>query len=547
MYRVFVFLLIVNFHIVIGGEASENNHGMVTSAHSLASQVGLEVLQNGGNAIDAAVAVMFALPIVEPWASGLGGGGFLIVKMKNETDAVLIDYRERVPGEVNVKLFYRDSESFKYHAYTGYRSICVPGVVAGANVILKRFGTMDPAQILAPVIRLAKNGFPISFNFYKQITDYYDLIDLNRTTSELYYPNYLPVSEGDTLNRPDLASFYEQLADNGFQDFYNGEIATSIANDIQLNNGLITLSDLNLYNPKYRSVLRGSYHDYEVITTPPPSYGGGALIELLHVLQGYNLRKMGLNSGEYIHVFVEALKHVLKDRELYGGDPDFQPIRIEKFLTDVRAREIRNNIDSLAANYVDYHPAVSPFECENASHVSIIDGDGNVVSFTNSINFYFGSGVTHPEYGILFNNGLFNFSQDSTNLNVIAPNKRSASSMAPTLVLKDGKPFLILGSSGGPRTIAVLAQIIVAVIDFDLGIQKAIDLPRFFFEDGEVQMETRIESQNIEYLKNLGHEINLKTDYNTYFGIAQGIQIDESGQSYIGGADPRGEGTAVGY
>ncbi|MBD3290069.1 gamma-glutamyltransferase, partial [candidate division KSB1 bacterium] len=482
------FLIIALFlTTIIRGEESNENQQMVTTAHHLATAAATTVLQHGGNAVDAAIAAMFALPIVEPWASGLGGGGFAIVQMKNDSVPLVLDYREQAPEEANPALLYRDSESFRFYAYTGYRSICVPGMVAGAEFLLNKYGSINLAQILQPVIELARNGFPVSFKFYKKITQYYDLIDMNSATSSIYYPHYLPIGEGEVLTREDLAVLYETIIEKGLTDFYHGSIADKIADDFHLNTALLTRNDLSSYSLKTRKPVNGNYKGYEIISVPPPGYGGAALIELLQILEGFDLKEMHFNSGEYVHVFIEALKHVLNDRETYAADPDFEPVSCENFLTPARAQLVRSKIDTLSASPTRVSPVASKYESENASHVSIVDSEGNCVAFTNTINFYFGSGVTHPRYGILFNNGLFNFSQDSLNINAVEPGKRSVSSMAPTIVMRNDKPLLVLGSSGGARTISTLANIIIAVTVFEMPLQQAIDAPRFFYEDGKVQ------------------------------------------------------------
>lgn len=542
LLTVIIVITVFLSNTTVKGDDSTINQEMVTTAHYLATEVGYKILKSGGNAVDAAIAVMFTLPIVEPWASGLGGGGFAVVKMKSHSEPLIIDYREQAPLEANPTLLYRDDESFRYYAYTGYRSICVPGMIAGAELLLNKYGSLSLKEILQPAIEIARQGVPVSYKFYKKITEYYDLIDMNKTTSSIYYPNYLPIGQGEILMREDLAKLYEKIIEKGLSDFYRGEIADNIVEDIRKNSGLITIKDLNLYSPKIRKPARGNYKGYEIVTVPPPGYGGSALIELLKILQGFDLKAMGFNSGEYVHVFVEALKHVIKDRESYAGDPDFESVRYDNYVTDQHAQTLRSQIDTLSVANFPIPTVASKYESENASHASVYDRNGNCVAFTNTINFFFGSGVTHPAHGILYNNGLFNFSQDSLNINAVEPGKRSVSSTAPTIVLRDEKPVLVLGSSGGARLISTLANIIIGVTDFNMSIDEAIDAPRFYYEDGKIQMETRIESVTIEYLKQLGHEVNLKTDYNGYFGIAQGIRIDNTDGQLTGAADPRGEG-----
>ncbi len=526
------------------GESVDNAKGMVVSASPLASKVGIEILRQGGNAVDAAVGVMFALSIVEPWASGMGGGGFMLIQMSSQDQPVVIDYREQVPLKAKPELFYRTDESFQYYAYSGFRSICVPGMIAGAEMAIRKYGTLNLSKILTPVIELARKGFPVSAQFSKTVVKYYDLLEMNRTTSLIYLPDWYPLQQGTILKREDLAITLEMLTIKGLRDFYQGQMAQDVAEEIDRNNGMLTLADLNSYQPIERRPIAGRYRGYDIWTVPAPGTGGAALIELLHILEDFDLPKLGFNSGDCIHLFIESLKIVLKDRENYSGDPQFRILSQEPFVLKNHASAMRTKIDINKA-----HPVNLPesLESGNATHVSIIDPQGNTVSLTQTNNFYFGSGVSHPKYGVLFNNGLYNFSRDSLHMNAIAPNKRSASSMAPTIVLKNGRPFLILGSSGASRTISTLALIISSVIDFNMDIQQALDAPRFHYEDDKIQLETRIESEAIDRLKALGHQVNLKTDFHPYFGIVHGILIDPiSGASY-GGADLRGEGKAEAF
>jgi len=544
--RRYIYIIIFLFLFDLS-TASGKDSAMVATANPIVSQIGSEILKEGGNAVDAAVAVMFALSVVEPWASGLGGGGFMLIKMQNSAQPVVIDFRERAPIGADPQLFYRDSETFRYYAYTGFRSICVPGTVAGADLALSRFGTKKINEVLEPVIQLARKGFTVSDRFNKIITTYYDLIEMNRATSIIYLPDWLPLRIGDLVTREDFAVTLETLSLKGLQSFYKGEMASELTAEIERNNGLLVATDFYIYQPIIRNPVVGNYRGYQIMVPPPPSSGGVTLIQLLNILEKFNLKQLGYNSGDYIHVFTEALKLVLQDREKYSGDPDFARISIDGYLSKPYASTISTKIDSQQARFVTFDNSALKYESDNASHVSIIDRDNNIVSLTQTLDFYFGSGITHPKYGILFNNGLFHFSQDSVNINAIAPKKRSASSMAPTIILKDGVPVLILGSSGASRTISALAHIIISIVDFGMDIQSAIESPRFFYEKGKIELETRILSDSIERLKKLGHQVNLKTDYNTYFGIAQGIQIDAKTGKLHGACDPRGEGEAVGY
>jgi gamma-glutamyltranspeptidase/glutathione hydrolase len=538
-------LLLLLFQNSATSTETRTGKGMVVSAQAEASRIGTEILNAGGNAVDAAVGMMFALSVAEPWASGMGGGGIMLVKMRNAATPVIIDYRERAPLTSTPDMLHIESDSITYQTYAGYRSICTPGTIAGAAAAHRKFGRLDIKEVLEPVIQAARAGVTVPEHLTELLFKYYDLIEMNRATSLIFLPDWYPLQPEQIISREDLAVTMEILALRGLDDFYQGRMAVDIAHDIQKNGGLLSMMDLNQYRVVDRAPVQGSYRGYDIYTTAAPASGGTSLVQLMGILDDFNIAQHPFNSGDYIHLITEAFKLVLADRENYTGDPDRASIRTDAFISESHIASLRKRIDVKQAT--PGNPYISSREeSGNASHVSIVDADGNCVALTGTLNFYFGSAVSHPKYGILFNNGLYHFTEVEDDANVLASGKRSDFAMAPTVLMKDGRPVLIIGASGGIRSVAALGHVICALVDYGQDIQSAIEAPRFFYNLGHVRMETRLESEAIDRAKRLGHKVKLTVDYDDYFGIVSGIHIDADSGVITGAADPRGGGSAVG-
>ncbi|MBN2007951.1 gamma-glutamyltransferase [candidate division KSB1 bacterium] len=516
--------------------------GTVVSPHPVATEIGMRILKQGGNAVDAALAVMFALSVVEPWASGMGSGGEMIISTRKAKAPVEICFRERAPIAATPGRFYRNPDDFRFLTTTGYRSVCVPGMLAGATLALEKYGTMDATSVLTPAIELAHKGFAVTPRLHQLLVDYYDLVERDRTTGDIFMPDWLPLAIGDTLKRHDLATTMETFSMKGMREFYVGEMADDVSRQFRINDGFLTLKDFQQYRAVEKKVMSGTYRGYTIWSSSPPSAGGLLLIELMQILENFNIRAYRQNSGPYIHLILEALKYVLKDRTYFQGDPAFTTINTHDFESKSYAKGIAARIDT--AKIHNPEALTADIESGNGSHLCVIDNAGNAVSVTQTMGFYFGSGVTEPETGILFNNGMYHFSRDSLSINAVQPRKMPALSIAPTILMLGGRPVLIIGASGADRIISALAQVICGVIDFDMDIQNAVDAPRFHFENGVVHLETRIDSDAIEFLKHLGHNVRLRIDYDTYFGIVQAIYAP-SGQPAKSGTDPRGAGNSV--
>ncbi len=527
----------------------EASKGMVASAHPLATAVGVEILKKGGNAVDAAVATAFALGVVEPNASGLGGGGFIMFYNAKTKKVEVIDYREIAPFKATPDMYKLtpDRKIVDQATTVGHRAVAVPGTLAGLDMALKRWGTMKLKDVMAPAIRIAEEGYTVSATFNGMMKDNFDKLTKYPEAAKIYLKNGLPYEVGDRIVLKDLAKTYRLIAKKGPSVFYKGEIADALVREMEKGGGLITKSDLALYKPSLREPVRGTYRGYEIVSMPSPSSGGTHIIQLLNILEGYDMAKLGPNSPAAIHVMAEAMKHAFADRAKFSGDTDFTWTPTKWLLSKEYAAEVRRQIsEDKAAQKV---PAGSPkaYESGGTSHSSYVDKDGNMVSLTQTINMFFGSGVIIPGYGVMMNDEMDDFVPVPGNANSIQPRKKPLSSMSPSIVLKDGKPFLSLGTPGATRIITTLPQIFINIVDYGMDLQQAINAPRIHCMTGDVFMESRIPKETQEALKAKGHKISVRGEMDLYFGGAQGIMVDGQTGRLYGGADPRRDGFAKGY
>ena len=532
------------------GKPVEGKTGMVASAHPLSSKIGLEILKKGGNAVDAAVATAFGLGVAEPNASGLGGGGFILIYLARTKEVITIDYREMAPLKASPDM-YRLTPQGKVvddEITVGHKAVAVPGTLAGLTLALSKYGTMSLREIMAPAIQLAEEGYPVSKTLNGLMKDNYDKISKFPAAAQIYLKDGLPYEIGDKIYLKDLAKTYRLIADKGPDVFYKGEIAEAIEKEMKgSGKGLIAREDLAACRPVFRTPVRGSYRGYEIISMFPPSSGGTHVIQLLNILEGYDLAGLGHNTSASLHLMAEAMKRVFADRSKYMGDPDFVQVPVKGLTSKKYAAELRQGI-SLEKGAEKVPPGNPvPYESGGTSHLSVVDKDGNLVALTQTINYFFGSGVLVPGTGILLNNEMDDFVPKPGALNSIEPRKRPLSSMSPTLVLKDGKPLLSIGSPGSTRIISALAQIFVNIIDHRMNIQEAIEAARIHCMTGEIFMESRIPKDVQQALINKGHKVTVRKDFDLYFGGAQGVMIDPETGALYGGADPRRDGFAIGY
>jgi gamma-glutamyltranspeptidase / glutathione hydrolase len=523
--------------------------GMVASAHPLATAVGVEILKKGGNAVDAAVATAFALGVVEPNASGLGGGGFIMFYNAKTKKVEVIDYREVAPFKATPDMYRLtpDRKVIDEATTVGHRAVAVPGTLAGLDMALKRWGTMKLEDVMAPAIRIAEEGYTVSETFNGMMKDNFDKLTKFPEAGKIYLKNGLPYEVGDKIVLKDLAKTYRLITQKGPSVFYEGEIADALVKEMEKGGGLITKSDLALYKPSLREPVRGSYRGYEIVSMPSPSSGGTHIIQILNILEGYDMAKLGQNTPAAIHIMAEAMKHAFADRAQYSADTDFAWVPTKGLLSKEYAADIRKLIsEDVVSQKV---PAGNPkaYESGGTSHSSYIDKDGNMVALTQTINLFFGSGVVIPGYGVMMNDEMDDFIPIPGNANSIQPRKKPLSSMSPSIVLKDGKPFLSFGTPGATRILTALPQIFMNIVDYGMDLQQAINAPRIHCMTGDIFMESRIPKETQEALKAKGHKISVRGEMDLYFGGAQGVMVDARTGKLYGAADPRRDGFAKGY
>lgn len=534
-------------------------HGMVASTSELASQVGVEMMKQGGNAVDAAVAVGLALAVVYPVAGNLGGGGFMLIRLADGR-TTMIDYREMAPASAHRDMYLDERGNVIPEASTvGYRAVGVPGTVAGFAVALEKFGTMSWAEVVRPAEKLAREGFLVSDSLARSLKGYSSMLSRFPDSHRIFLRQGNPYQEGERLRQPDLAATFRRLIERGPREFYEGETARMIADDMARNGGLMTAEDLKAYRAVERPPLRATYRGYEIVTVPPPSSGGVALIEMLHMLEPYDLASLGHNSSDYIHLLIEVMRRAFADRAAFLGDPDFARIPVAGLTSRAYAEKHRATIDlkrATPSREIGHgHPLA--YESEQTTHYTVVDAAGNIVSNTYTLNGGYGSGVVARGTGLLLNNEMDDFSSKpgvpnmfgliQGEANAIGPKKRPLSAMTPTIVLKAGKPYFAIGSPGGPTIINTVLQVILNVIDFRMNLQQAIDMPRVHHQwlPDEIRYEPfGLSRDTIEALKQRGHAL---TDTPRYIGDAHGIMIEPDTGMRLGASDARLDGRAVGY
>jgi gamma-glutamyltranspeptidase/glutathione hydrolase len=538
--------------------------GMVASTNKLASEVGVDILKRGGNAVDAAIAVAFALAVTYPAAGNLGGGGFMMIRLRDGRTTA-IDYREMAP-QAATRNIYLDAQGNlikgEGSSTIGYRAAGVPGTVAGMELALRKYGSgrMTWAQLAEPARRLAANGFTISHQFARSLRGSDDLLGRYADSKRIFLNNGRYFKEGDTLRQPELAATFARLQRGGAREFYEGETARLIAADMQRNKGLMTLADLRGYEAKERVPLRTTYRGYEVISMPPPSSGGAVLIEMLNILEGYDLRNLNWASSEKYHLVTEAMRRAFADRAEYMGDTDFVKVPIAGLIDKSYAERQRASINLERASTSAEIRAGRPagYESEETTHFTVVDAAGNAVSNTYTLNLGFGSGVTAKGTGVLLNNEMDDFAAKpgtpnafgliQGERNAVAPRKRPLSAMTPTFVLrKNGTLWFTIGTPGGPTIINTVLQAIINIVDHDMDIQQAIDAPRIHHQwlPDEIAHEPYgLSADTQRALTARGHKLTARP---RYMGDAHGIMIEEQTGMRLGASDSRNEGAAVGY
>jgi gamma-glutamyltranspeptidase/glutathione hydrolase len=543
---------------------------MVVSVHQLASRAGVQMMKSGGNAVDAAVAVGFALAVVHPQAGNLGGGGFMLVRFA-DGKTHFVDYREKAPLAATADMYLDAKGDVIEDASTvGYKAIGVPGSVAGMVYAEKKFGKLSLPQVMAPAIKLAEEGFALAAQDAAEIQGDKDLAKFPESR-RIFLRDGTFYKAGEVFKQPDLAKTLKRIAANP-DDFYHGAMARDLAAAMQKGGGLITVDDLAAYEVKEREAVRGSYRGYEIISSPPPSSGGTALIEILNILEGYNLAKYGNRSPQVMHLTLEAFRRAFFDRAEFLGDPDFSKIPVAQLIDKRFGAAWRESIDpehassskdlkrpdsfsQLDQQATAHFPSGGFVEPNHTTHYSVVDPEGNAVAVTTTLNDSFGSRVTAEGLGFLMNDEMDDFAakQGVPNMfgliqgpaNAIGPGKRMLSAMAPTIVLKDGKLFLVLGSPGGPRIITTVANILMGVVDYGMNIQEAVNAPRFHHQwlPDVSTVEQGFPPEAIKGLEGMGHKVEVEESWSD----GECIMIDPKRGDLLGASDKRNNGRAIGF
>ncbi len=529
--------------------------GIVVAAHPLAARAGLNTLKKGGNAVDAAVATALTLGVVTPAFCGIGGGGFALIWSARDGKAVFVDYRERAPDTAKENLFKltRTGKVVRSENSVGYKAVAVPGSIAGHSLMLEQFGRLRLREVLGPAIECARRGFKVS----KVLADVWkssvSKLRSFESSSTIYLKRGKPFRPGDKISLKDLARSFKSIAKHGPMEFYEGRIAKKICGDMAFKNGLLSLEDLESFKPTIREPVHGTYRDFEIISAPPPSSGGAIILQTLNMLDKYHLKDFGRNSTLALHLTSEALMRGYSNTRTQICDPDFSHIRIGSLISKNFARTLASTIRLDAASPQIESSELPAEPTSSTSHLSVIDAEGNVVALTESVECYFGSGVVAPGTGILLNDTMHDFDPRLGRLNSVGGRKIPMSSMSPTIVMKEGRPFLALGSAGSSRIVSSTLQTILNVLEFGMNVEQAVGVPRIHTDDNLVQVESRIPHMTVEGLRRMGHVVEIKRPSEVsrithlYFGGVHAALLRPDTGELEGGADPRRQGAALGY
>ena len=534
-------------------------NGIVTSASRLASQAGVDAMQAGGNAVDAAIATAFALAVTWPTAGNIGGGGFMVYHGE-DGDATTFDFREKAPLAATERMFLGlDGNVVNNSNHMGALSVGVPGTVAGLWKAHQERGSLPWEQLVAPAIKLAREGIPITYALQSGFLSNKSRFDLYPSSQQKFFKADGSSFElGELWVQEDLAHTLELIQKNGRDGFYKGENAKRLADYMAANGGIITEEDLEIYQPVERAPVRGTYRGYEIVSVPPPSSGGVALIQMLNILEGYDLGAMGHNSSAYLHVLTESMRRAYADRAEHLGDPDFnEAMPIARLMDKDYAAKQRATIDMAKADISDPSKFAEPYESEETTHFSVVDKDGNMVSMTYTLEYGYGSAMVVAGGGYLLNNemGDFNAMPGVTNArgaigtapNLVAPQKRMLSSMTPTIVAKDGKPVFTAGSPGGKTIINTIMQLILNVIDHGMNIAESVEAGRIHHQwlpDVTSIEERAVSADSLKLYEALGHPVRVRGEQ----GAAMAVYYDREAGLFLGASDSRrSDGAAVGY
>jgi len=564
--KLLVVLLVVTLSVPVSlaREPVRARHGMVASTNEVASRVGVDIMKRGGNAVDAAIAVAFALQVTHPAAGNLGGGGFMMIRLKDGRTTA-IDYREMAPAAAHRDVYLDKNGNLiegEGGSLVGYRATGVPGTVRGMELALKKYGSgkLTWAQLVEPARRLAGAGFTVTYELARSLYNERKYLSQYAETKRIYLKGGQFYKEGELFRQPELAATFARLQRFGPNEFYEGETARLIVADMKRNNGLMTMDDLRGYVAKERAPVRGNYRGHEIISMPPPSSGGAVLIEMLNILEGFDLQKMEASSSDRYHLMAEAMRRAFADRAEYMGDSDFVKVPVQGLIDKAYATTLRTTINTDRASTSAEVRAGRPagYESDETTHFTVVDAEGNAVSNTYTLNNSYGSAAVAKGTGLLLNDEMDDFAAKpgTPNMygliqgerNAVAPKKRPLSAMTPTIVLrKDGTLWFTVGSPGGPTIINTVLCVITNVIDYEMNIQQAIDFPRIHHQwlpDELVGEPFGLSGDTQRALTSRGHKLAKLR----YLGDAEGIMIEEKTGMRLGATDPRrSDGQAVGY
>ena len=532
--------------VVLGGRDATGRNGVIATGRAECTEIGLDILKQGGNAVDAAVAVGFALGVCEQQSSGIGGGGFMTVRLANG-DVFFIDFRDRSAAAASLDMWEIDETGAVRNEENkiGGKAVAVPGDVKGLLYALDTWGTLSRGAVMAPAIEMAEDGFTVSHITSRDIKDAYRAIIRYDSTMAIYLDeDGMPYEAGDVITNPDLARTLFLIADQGEEVFYRGEIAEKIVAAVQADGGCLTLEDFADYDIHVTEPVHGTYRGYDIYSSNLPSSGGTIIIEMLNILENFDVGSLDPESPAYFHLLSEVMKLCYADRAKYMGDPEYVDVPVTGLTDKAYARALADVIDlNRSQTYGAGDPW--PFESDSTTSYSILDAAGNMVVVTKTVDATFASALVVEGTGILLNDTLYDFSTDPDSPNVVAGNKRPLSSMSPTLVVKDGQPVLALGAPGATRIISGVMQVITKVIDHGMDVQDAIDAVRMHDDFGTLILERRVGEDVIDALRSMGHEVNASEVWFTFPCVQAVARLDDG--TLRGAADPRRDGKAAAY
>jgi gamma-glutamyltranspeptidase/glutathione hydrolase len=538
-------------------EPVKARHAMVVAEEPHATDAGVAVLKRGGNAVDAAVAVGFALAVTHPFAGNLGGGGFMLIRFADGR-STFVDFREQAPSSASRDMYLDAAGNPTRDSIDGWRASGVPGTVRGFELAQSKYGRRKWADLIAPAVKLARQGFPVPASMVRSLAAEEERLAKDPESRRIFLNGGSQYREGDRLVQPELAETLARIAKGGAREFYEGRTAERLAMEMAAHRGLVTLADLRDYRAVERVPLAGKYRNVAILTAPPPSSGGIGLLQMLGMLEGSGYQRTGAGSAATIHYMAEVMRRSFADRSQYLGDPDFVKVPVKSLLDPEYLKMRRATIDAARATAsADLRAGLPPGrEASETTHYSIVDAQGNAVAVTYTLNNGYGSGVTVPGLGFLLNDQMDDFTSkpEAPNLfglvqgvaNAISPRKRPVSAMTPTIATRDGKLFLVLGSPGGPRIVTAVLEAFLNVVDFGMNIQEAVDAPRFHHQwmPDRLYLEKEIAPQVAADLEQRGHHIEYSPG--VVLARVEAILIDENGRKE-GAADRRFSGKAAGY